>query len=102
MPTKRDYDHRFGYVPYGAPRAIFNLGIPPAFATEYKNLAFDGLAKEFVAFEKLYDTNPQAYEWLYNTGYGEKLYAMMKDILLDRGINSTSAAIDAIVVARSE
>lgn len=102
---RNKYSH-YDQVPRTGERAIFNMGIPPSsFVTQYKKLELDGMAKEFIAFEMLYDTNPQAYDWLYSTRYGVTLFRMMCDLVEGHGLSTEAANVvvyDALVEARNE
>lgn len=89
--TKWDYD--FDYItPMPYERSLFNMGIDPRRSGErfYKDLNSEGLAEEFVKFEDLYDSNYQAYHWLWHTGYGEMLYRMLMDAIEKEGFEHTA------------
>lgn len=90
--TKRDYDFLYGESPRNGERALYNLGQDPRAIMRglYKDLDVDGLALEFVKFEDLYDTNYQAYAWLYDTGYGLVIFRMIMDLLEKQGFEHTA------------
>ena len=75
---------------------IFNFGTRKSFGTEYKPFDVEGLALEFAKFEQLYDTNRQAYDWLYHTGYGRKLWDELIKL-----VGTYDAATEAIEKART-
>ena len=76
---------------------IFNFGTRKSFGTEYKPFDVEGLALEFAKFEQLYDTNRQAYDWLYDTGYGEKIWTEL--VALSGG---RDPALTAVIEARAK
>jgi hypothetical protein len=98
------YRHAFP-APLPYERGLYNLGFNPFHCGErhYKALDAAGLAKLFAEFEKLYDSNYQAYMWLYHTGYGKKVYDTLRDVL-ERdhgGANLLDRVCDAIVTAKN-
>jgi hypothetical protein len=101
--TKRDYELDYP-TPLPYERSLYNMGFDPRGTGEryYKNLDVEGLAAEFCKFEDLYDSNYQAYHWLWHTGYGEMLFRMLMDAIKKEGFEHTvgyslnSAANNAI------
>lgn len=103
--TKEHYRRAFpSPLPYE--RGLYNFGFDPMRSGErfYKDLDAPGLARLFAEFERLYDSNYQAYHWLYHTGYGNMVYTMLKDVLeRDHGSEFLSDhIIRAIEQARKE
>jgi hypothetical protein len=102
--TKRDYDRKFPH-PLSYERALYCLGMNPLKSSEpfYKNLDIDGLAREFCKFEDLYDSNYQAYHWLFHTGYGDRIFNTIRDLVLKQGYSekeATRETCDRIFTAR--
>lgn len=88
---RREYDFYFP-TPLPYERSLYNMGVDPRRSGErfYKNLDAEGLAREFAKFEDLYDSNYQAYHWLYHTGYGSMLFNMLMDVIEKNGFEHTA------------
>lgn len=89
--SKRDYELDYP-TPLPYERSLYNMGFDPRKTGErfYKNLDAEGIAEEFVKFEDLYDSNYQAYHWLYHTGYGFMLFRMLMDAIEKEGFEHTA------------
>lgn len=76
--------YRFAFqTPAPGERGLYCLGHNPLLTggRHVKPLDAEGLARLWVEFERLYDTNYQAYNWLWYTGYGAKVYDTLRDVL---------------------